>query len=74
MYVSSSILQTIDDLKATLGPIVEEIVDQRDAQLVREIMARVEERTSLLDQIQVRLAIKIEYSQSIYHFFTESAM
>ena len=74
MYVSSSILQTIDDLKATLGPIVEEIVDQRDAQLVREIMARVEERTSLLDRIQVRFALPIENSQSTYHFFTESAV
>ena len=44
-------------------------MDQRDAQLVREIMARVEERTSLLDRIQVRFAIPTEYSQSIYHIF-----
>ena len=64
--VSKPKFQTIDDLKATLGPIVEEIVDQRDAQLVREIMARVEERTSLLDRIQVWFAVPIAYSQSIY--------
>ena len=75
---ASSNFMTMEDLLTTIVPIVqpvvERIVDRRDAQLVREIMARVEERTSMLDQIQVRFAVPIEYSQLMYDFFTESAM
>ena len=36
-------------------------MDQRDAQLVREIMARVEERTSLLERIQVEVASEVRF-------------
>ena len=35
-------------------------MDQRDAQLVREIMARVKERTSLLQRIQVASEVRFE--------------
>ena len=32
-----NLLQTLDDLKETLGPIVEEIMDQREARMVIEL-------------------------------------
>ena len=51
-------MQTIDDLKATLGPIIEEIIEQRKAEMVTDVMARVEERTSLLGQLQVAVQVR----------------
>ena len=45
-------------------------MDQRDAQLVREIMARVEERTSLLERIQVASEVRFELFASSANFAT----
>ena len=60
-------MQTIDDLKATLGPIIEEIVEQRKAEMVTDVMARVEERTSLLGQLQVAVEVKVHLGISFSH-------
>ena len=65
--IDFDLLQTIDDLKVTLGPIIEEIVEQRKAEMVTDVMARVEERTSLLGQLQVAVEVKVHLGISFSH-------